>query len=764
MNKKKTLFVLVFPAILLIISILSNPQCRFTVSAAETPDEEGQTFEDFNIYEEDPQAYREYERNKMSLSSGYGDTLSSAYKHNSRFDIYDTVRGIDVSVYQSDINWDKVKKSGIDFAFIRVAYRGYGSGAIVNDANYRTNIENAIAAGVDVGVYIYSQAISKAEAIEEAQHVAALVRDYDIHLPVVMDFEYASTSSGLDGRLYKAKLSRTKATDICNAFCETAEALGYTAAVYANRSMLENQVYADDIAFSYHIWLANYVNETKYKGEYYYWQYSSTGSIKGIHGNVDCNFRYIKEPDAPDSLSVDSSSYTENTLSWSRVNGVYGYQIFRSAGGGSYELAATVKGAGTLSYTDKNLIPNTVYRYKVRSFYKLYDGDLLSSDSDEIIAATPPIPANSIIAANISENSLSLYWSSFGGYGYRLYRSTDGISYTPVADLDINTTTYNETNLSPGTLYYYKLAGSSFDETGTLVYDLPEQSIGLYVSTLCPPPQGLYASDCKQTSITLKWVKCPLATTYYIEQYDALSNSFYQVGEVPAAAEEFTIEGLEPNNVYSFQIRCSQSNAAGITRGEPGSAISCFTQAPAPKAFKASGAATKITLSWKKVDNVTGYEIYRYNKETSAYEKVKTIKESETTSFTNKGLDKATAYSYKIRAYRQEEENKYYGAFSKILYASTAPAKVTNLKYSAKKTSIKLTWKKTPGATGYIVYRYNYKTKKYVKVKTVKATSYTLKKLKKNTTYTYKVVAYKSYKGIKYEGTGAKVKATTKRR
>lgn len=515
MKKHKQLYAVTLTSALLAAALLGLPMQTHISAASKADGDTVQAFEDFSAYEDDPQAYREFEKQTATAhaASQGGGSLSSAYKHAAKFKSYDVIKGIDVSVYQQDINWKKVKKSGVDFAFIRAAYRGYGSGAIVNDINYRTNIENAIAAGVDVGVYIYSQAISVEEAIEEAQYLAGLVQGYDIHLPLVMDFEYASTSTGLDGRLYKAKLSKSKATDICNAFCETAEAMGYTAIVYANRSMLEAQVNADDISASYDIWLANYVNETKYKGAYAYWQYSSTGSVKGISGNVDCNFRYIKTPAAPDNLVVDNSTYTENEISWSKVPGVYGYHIYRMAANGSYEQIATVTGAGNVSYTDKSLLPGTACSYKIRAFYKLSDGDILSGYSAALSATTLQVPYQTLAAANIQENSLSLYWANHApNSAYQLYRSTDGIEYALLASLTAADVSYTDSNLSPGTLYHYRLVEATPDANGEFVYPAANQGIALSVSTLCPAPQGFHVSTYKKTGITLKWTSCPQAS------------------------------------------------------------------------------------------------------------------------------------------------------------------------------------------------------------------------------------------------------------
>lgn len=201
-------------------------------------------------------------------------------------------RGVDVSFYQNEnssdnqIDWKALKADGVDFVFIRVGYRGYSSGLLSEDPYYKDNIEGALSAGLIVGVYVYSQAITVEEGKEEAQFLLDRIGNYDVQLPLIMDYEYASSNRG---RLYNAKLSKADATAICNAFCEVAGNAGYQAAVYANPSFLNNQLYADQLSC---VWLAHYIKETNYSGDYSFWQCTSSGSVDGIVGLTDLNFWY----------------------------------------------------------------------------------------------------------------------------------------------------------------------------------------------------------------------------------------------------------------------------------------------------------------------------------------------------------------------------------------------------------------------------------------------------------------------------------------
>lgn len=188
-------------------------------------------------------------------------------------------KGIDVSAYQPNINWQSVKASGISFAIIRAGWRGYGSGVAYDDSCYTANISGAIAAGIKVGVYFFSQAITEAEAIEEANMCIKSVSKYHLDLPIFIDTEY----TGDDGRA--DKLTTAKRTAICNAFCRTVENAGYRSGLYASYNWLVNNLNRYDLEADW-IWLAHWNNTTDYADRYDVWQYGA-GQIGGISGNVD---------------------------------------------------------------------------------------------------------------------------------------------------------------------------------------------------------------------------------------------------------------------------------------------------------------------------------------------------------------------------------------------------------------------------------------------------------------------------------------------
>lgn len=195
----------------------------------------------------------------------------------------ESITGIDVSRYQYDIDFAAVKESGVEFVIIRLGYRGYDSGRIVYDRYAKQNLDNAIEAGLDVGVYFFSQAITPEEAEEEAYFVLDVIEGYDITMPVVYDWESVS-----DPNARTANMDRETLTKCCKAFLETVEAAGKWPMLYLNRRQAK---YHMDIAAlkEYDFWLAAYTDRLDFPYKIKMWQYTNTGRVPGIEGDVDIN-------------------------------------------------------------------------------------------------------------------------------------------------------------------------------------------------------------------------------------------------------------------------------------------------------------------------------------------------------------------------------------------------------------------------------------------------------------------------------------------
>ena len=196
--------------------------------------------------------------------------------------------GVDVSSYQGDIDWTKVKNAGVDFAIIRVGGRGYGSsGNLYDDASFTKNIEGALAAGLEVGVYFFSQAITEQEAIQEAEITLDKIKGYRVTYPVVFDWENVSSPTARTSGITAANLGKC-----AQAFCKTVENAGYTPMVYFNTYCGYFKYDLRDI-LDYDWWFAGYTTTPNFYYNFQMWQYTSKGSVDGIPGNVDVNLQFI---------------------------------------------------------------------------------------------------------------------------------------------------------------------------------------------------------------------------------------------------------------------------------------------------------------------------------------------------------------------------------------------------------------------------------------------------------------------------------------
>ena len=199
--------------------------------------------------------------------------------------------GIDVSEFQGEeIDWKQVKKSGVEFAIIRLGYRAYGeSGDLVLDAMYEQNIREASKAGIDVGVYFFSQAISAAEAVEEAEFVLDHVKKYDITGPVVYDTEEIKWDAARTDENTKQEF-----TNYCKVFCDTVSHAGYDPMIYSNMEWMAFTLDMEELS-EYDFWYADYCEIPQCPYDYKIWQYSESGAVPGISANVDLNLWFEKE-------------------------------------------------------------------------------------------------------------------------------------------------------------------------------------------------------------------------------------------------------------------------------------------------------------------------------------------------------------------------------------------------------------------------------------------------------------------------------------
>lgn len=203
------------------------------------------------------------------------------------------IKGIDVSKYQGIVDWNKVKAAGIYFVMIRCSY-----GKLENqiDSCFKTNIQGAQAAGLKVGVYHYSYAQSVAEAVQEAQVCLNAIKGYKLDYPVAFDIEDDTMTH----------LSRTTLTEIAKAFLQTVTNAGYKAVLYANPNWIQNYLYLSQLT-NWDLWLAQYATSPTTAYKYTMWQYSQSGTINGIQGNVDLDIGYKDYSATETKVQIDTT-------------------------------------------------------------------------------------------------------------------------------------------------------------------------------------------------------------------------------------------------------------------------------------------------------------------------------------------------------------------------------------------------------------------------------------------------------------------------
>ena len=199
----------------------------------------------------------------------------------------DAVKGIDVSFWQGEIDWQQVKDAGVEFVIIRVGGRGTSEGTLYFDDMAQSYYEGARAVGLKIGAYFFSQSVTVEEAIEEAEYTMELIKDWELEMPVVYDWEFIGDGARTDF------ISGRTLTDMAKAYCDTVEAAGYQPMVYFGRSHSMDLLHLEELV-DYGFWLAMYNPIMDYPYKIDIWQYTDEGTVPGISGNVDLNlwFQY----------------------------------------------------------------------------------------------------------------------------------------------------------------------------------------------------------------------------------------------------------------------------------------------------------------------------------------------------------------------------------------------------------------------------------------------------------------------------------------
>ena len=574
-----------------------------------------------------------------------GKYVYKTYTHQDRFANMKIQHGIDVSYYNGNLDWSAIKSAGVDFAILRAAYRGYGDeGTLVKDSKFAEYIRGAQSYGIPVGAYIYSQAITTAEAVQEANYILNIVKNYSLDLPIVFDYEFSPSSKGRTNLAWaEGELNKTKMTNITLAFCNTIKSAGYDVMVYANKTFLNKNIDHEVIEDAgYEIWLAHYTKSTDYTGDYRIWQYTSTGRIPGIADKVfDCNFMYsgdiassVKISDIPNQVYTGSEvvpsftvTYGDNIL----VDGldyVATYQNNSSIGTATVNVLGAGTYEGLLNLTKKfNIVPDTV---------------------------------RNVQPSNVKTDGAELSWSAVNGAsGYIIQIQKNG-KWTNLGTYPSERASIK--GLMPGSVNNIHIA--AYTNVNGINY-MGAYSDAVKIETAVGavnPRVSAYANN----FVTLTWNKQTAANGYEVFKYDASSKKYVLYKNIiNPNTNACKVTGLASNKKYNFKVRAYQIDDSEKTYAPFGAVVSQYTSIAKPKLNSAkSTSKKKIKASWSKVKGASGYQVmWSTYKNFSKNYKTKSVKAKYSSKTVTTAQSKKTYY-VRVRAYKTISGKKVYSQWS----------------------------------------------------------------------------------------------------
>ena len=369
--------------------------------------------EDIDV-NDDP-SYIKFVKNQQTVGT---TDFNSLVTHQARFNAFNKTYGIDVSLYNGDIDFNKVKAEGYSFVIVRAGARGYGyAGKMIEDSRFEEFVDNAHKAGLMVGAYYYTQAINKAEVKQEAEVTLRKIAGRKLEMPVYFDIEPAYDWSGRPGRLVAAKLSKDKKAELCEYFCDLINEAGYDSGVTSCKSWFLNEINMSRLENKYDIWLAHYTKSTDYVNDYNMWQFNSTRKVNGVTSScTDQDVRYtdLTKPTGSQQLTV-SADNNNVVLKWDATGNTKGYNIYKLDTSGK---AVKVGSTGKLTYTCKR--EDTQAQYYVQP-YNVYDGKTYYSGVSNTVTVTAK-KVSGLKAESLTKSSVTLGWTeTTGASGYCVY-------------------------------------------------------------------------------------------------------------------------------------------------------------------------------------------------------------------------------------------------------------------------------------------------------------------------------------------------------
>lgn len=445
-------------------------------------------------------------------------------------------------------------------------------------------------------------------------------------------------------------------------------------------------------------------------------------------------------------------------LTWKKVSGVSGYEIYRSTkSDGDFEKIATINSADTTNYKDTGLTPGTVYYYKMRTFTK--SGSKTTYGSYSKVESGGTIAKTAITSLKSKNNkSMIVSWNVIGSAtGYEIVRSTakDG-DYKQIAMIAFQSqSSYTDSTVKEGKRYYYKIRAVGQEGTTTVYSDWSDAVAG----RTAKKPSKITVTSRNSTTLRISWKGDKNAAGYTIKRADSKKGKYKKVGTVKGGDKTyFDNKKVKAGKTYYYQVEAYNYN--GEKKGYSG-----YSSAAGGKTLKAvsitkvqSTSSTKQTITWKRNSEADGYQIYQSTAKDGTYKKIKTINKNKTTSYKVSGLTPGVKYYYKVRSTKKSGGVTGYSDYSTVRSARVAKAVIARAEGSSG-SKITLSWEKVKDADSFVIYRSTSSGGTYKKIGTAKgsATSYTDSGLKMTKKYYYKTEVI--MKGYKAKGTSGRSKA-----
>ena len=665
--------------------------------------------------------------------------------HDSQFAKCKKTYGIDVSKWNGKIDWKKVKGAGVDFAIIRLGYRAMASGNNTLDPWFEYNIEEADKAGLKVGVYFYTQAITEKEAKEEADFCAKKLKPYKqlIDFPIMYDIENTASD-----RMGKAKLDTKTRNSLCLGFCSQIEKHGYKGGVYSNKAYFNDKLTMSKIDSKYYIWLAEWKKSPTYTGKYNMWQYSDgkfknkkiiSYKIPGISGAVDLDVAYEYVPAKVKGVKYKATVHNSISVTWSKVKYADGYEI--RVYDKNDKIVATKKvGSSASSGTAINLPYGTKLKVGVRAFYYFKNSKKYAYGltSNRVEAVTSPSQITDLEQKSSTSNSITLKWGKkASAIGYKVYTyNTKTKKYTRVAVIKSNSYTLKNISVAKK----YNIAVIAYRKMGKVEINSPVSK--LYVgATNTSQVTGLKKGTFTSTKVALSWKKQSGVSGYQVCTYDSKGKLINRLETTKGRAVR---EQLKSASVYSFKVRSYIKTGSGAVAYGPYSTAVKLKTCPGQIENLRISSVTKdsVTYSWDKVPRASSYYVYLYSFKNKKYTRIEIS--NKKASYTWKNCKPNSSYLIKVAAVTKFGKTKIRSEISQAMSAYVKPGTVKKLSISGGRQSsaINLKWSSVKNARGYRVFIYQ-GNGTLIKTVDVKGASYTYKATAAGT-YKFRVCARNS--------------------